>query len=100
MHNAIALSLAALMAVAIIVIGSFYLASPQRMTGSFGLKPPASDVDTRAWLRLKGTPPLDGEPISSQIDIKPAIQIAILENFFKDILLGILVGLMAPHGHA
>ena len=24
------------------------------MTGSFGLKPPAPDDDTRAWLRLKG----------------------------------------------
>jgi hypothetical protein len=24
------------------------------MTGSFGLKPPAADADTRAWLRLKG----------------------------------------------
>ena len=24
------------------------------MTGSFGLKPPAPDADTRAWLRLKG----------------------------------------------
>jgi Domain of unknown function (DUF4267) len=54
MHNAIRLSLAALMAVAIIVIGCFYLISPERMTGSFGLKPPASDADTRAWLRLKG----------------------------------------------
>jgi len=54
MHNAIPLSLAALMAVAIIVIGCFYLISPKRMTGSFGLKPPASDADTRAWLRLKG----------------------------------------------
>ena len=54
MHNAIPLSLAALMAVAIIVIGCFYLISPERMTGSFGLKPPASDADTRAWLRLKG----------------------------------------------
>jgi hypothetical protein len=54
MHNAISLSLAALMAVAIIVIGCFYLVSPERMTGSFGLKPPASDADTRAWLRLKG----------------------------------------------
>jgi len=54
MHNAIPLSLAALMAVAIIVIGCFYLVSPERMTGSFGLKPPASDADTRAWLRLKG----------------------------------------------
>ena len=54
MYNAIPLSLAALMAVAIIVIGCFYLVSPERMTGSFGLKPPASDADTRAWLRLKG----------------------------------------------
>src|ERR1700677_2779929 len=54
MHNAILLSLAALMAVAIIVIGCFYLVSPHRMTGSFGLKPPAPDADTRAWLRLKG----------------------------------------------
>jgi len=54
MFHAIPLSLAALMAVAIIVIGCFYLISPERMTGSFGLKPPASDADTRAWLRLKG----------------------------------------------
>jgi len=54
MHNAIPLSLAALMAVAIIVIGCFYLISPERMTGSFGLKPPASDADTRSWLRPKG----------------------------------------------
>ena len=54
MHNAIPLSLAALLAVAIIVIGCFYVISPERMTGSFGLKPPAPDADTRAWLRLKG----------------------------------------------
>ena len=54
MHNAIPLVLAALIAVGIIVIGCFYLGSPERMTGSFGLKPPAPDADTRAWLRLKG----------------------------------------------
>jgi hypothetical protein len=54
MHNAIPLSLAGLLAVGVIVIGCFYLVSPERMTGSFGLKPPASDTDTRAWLRLKG----------------------------------------------
>jgi len=54
MQNAIPLILAALMAVGIIVIGSFYLLSPERISGSFGLKPPASDADTRAWLRLKG----------------------------------------------
>jgi hypothetical protein len=42
------------MAVGIIVIGCFYLVSPERALGSFGLKPPASDADTRAWLRLKG----------------------------------------------
>jgi len=46
--------LAALVAVGIIVIGCFYLASPERILGSFGLKPPAPDADTRAWLRLKG----------------------------------------------
>jgi hypothetical protein len=54
MHNAIPLILAALIAVGIIVIGCFYLASPERIIGSFGLKPPASDADTRAWLRPKG----------------------------------------------
>ena len=54
MPNAIPLSLAALMAVGIIVIGCFYLASPERILGTFGLKPPASDADTRAWLRPKG----------------------------------------------
>jgi hypothetical protein len=54
MHNAIPLVLAALLAVGIIVIGCFYLVSPERISGSFGLKPPASDADTRAWLRPKG----------------------------------------------
>ena len=54
MHNVIPLTLAALIAAGIIVIGCFYLASPQRVSGSFGLKPPAPDADTRAWLRLKG----------------------------------------------
>ena len=54
MPNAIPLSLAALMAVGIIVIGCFYLVSPERISGTFGLKPPASDADTRAWLRPKG----------------------------------------------
>ena len=28
--------------------------APERVVGSFGLKLPASDPDTRAWLRLKG----------------------------------------------
>ena len=54
MLNAIPLILAALMAVGIIVIGCFYLVSPERISGTFGLKPPASDADTRAWLRPKG----------------------------------------------
>src|SRR5262249_2957631 len=54
MHNAIPLSLAALIAVAIIVIGCFYLVSPERISGTFGLRPPASDADTRAWPRPKG----------------------------------------------
>ena len=54
MPNAIPLSLAALIAVGIIVIGCFYLVSPERISGTFGLKPPSSDADTRAWLRPKG----------------------------------------------
>jgi hypothetical protein len=54
MHNAIPLILAALIAVGIIVIGCFYLVSPERVSGTFGLRPPASDADTRAWLRPKG----------------------------------------------
>jgi hypothetical protein len=54
MHNTIPLSLAALIAVGIIVIGCFYLISPERISGTFGLKPPAADADTRAWLRPKG----------------------------------------------
>ena len=53
MHNAIPLSLAVLVSVAIIVIGCFYVTSPQRVLGGFGLKPPAPDPNTRAWLRLK-----------------------------------------------
>ena len=54
MYNVIPLGLAVLVAAGIIVIGSFYLVSPARVLGSFGLKPPASDAGTRAWLRLKG----------------------------------------------
>ena len=54
MANAIPLVVAALIALAVIGFGSFYLVSPQRISGSFGLKPPAPDADTGAWLRLKG----------------------------------------------
>jgi hypothetical protein len=54
MHDAIPLSLAVLVSVAIVVIGCFYVTFPQRILGGFGLKPPAPDPDTRAWLRLKG----------------------------------------------
>src|SRR5258708_29787445 len=54
MHNGIPLPLAVVVSVGIIVIGCFYLVSPERVLGSFGLKPPASDADTRAWLRPKG----------------------------------------------
>ena len=54
MHNVIPMSLAGLVSLGIILIGCFYVISPQRMVGSFGLKPPAPDADTRAWLRLKG----------------------------------------------
>lgn len=46
--------LAVLIAVAIIVIGILYLASPKRVLGSFGLRPPAPGADNLSWLRLKG----------------------------------------------
>ncbi|ACO31534.1 MULTISPECIES: DUF4267 domain-containing protein [Acidobacterium] len=54
MHTTIPLAIAALLAAGIIVIGSFYIASPEKMTPSFGLKLPSPDPETRAWLRLKG----------------------------------------------
>jgi hypothetical protein len=54
MYNAIPLALAVLVAAGILVIGCFYLVSPERILGGFGLRPPAPDADTRAWLRLKG----------------------------------------------
>jgi hypothetical protein len=54
MHTAIPLSLAVLVSVGIIVIGGLYVAAPRRILGGFGLKPPAPDADTLAWLRLKG----------------------------------------------
>ena len=54
MHSTIPLSLAVLVSVGITVIGCLYVASPQRILGGFGLKPPASDPATYAWLRLKG----------------------------------------------
>jgi hypothetical protein len=54
MQNAIPLILAALLAAGIIVIGCFYFLSPERISGTFGLKAPASDADTRGWLRPKG----------------------------------------------
>ena len=37
MHYAIPLALAVLIAVGIIVIGCFYLVSPERISGTFGL---------------------------------------------------------------
>ena len=54
MHNAIPVYFTALIAVGVTFIGCFYLVSPERALKSFGLKPPAPDADTRAWLRLKG----------------------------------------------
>ena len=54
MHTTLPLSVAGLLAVGIILIGTMYIAAPEKMTGSFGLKLPSPDPDTRAWLRLKG----------------------------------------------
>src|ERR1700742_388225 len=54
MHTIVPISLAILVSAGILLIGGFYVWSPERIMGGFGLKPPASDVDTLAWLRLKG----------------------------------------------
>ena len=54
MYDSVPLTVAALIAVGIIVIGCFYLLSPERISGTFGLKRPAFDADARAWLRPKG----------------------------------------------
>ena len=54
MLNNILLSVAGVIAVGIMVIGGFYIVSPERVAGGFGLRLPAPDADTRAWLRLKG----------------------------------------------
>ena len=53
MHATIPLSIATLLAVGIIIIGSLYIASTEKMTGNFGLKLPSPDAATRAWLRLR-----------------------------------------------
>ena len=54
MHTTVPLIFAVLVATAVLVIGGFYVLAPERVTGSFGLRLPAPDADTRAWLRLKG----------------------------------------------
>jgi hypothetical protein len=54
MLTTIPLVIAGVLAVGIIGIGCTYLSAPERISGSFGLKPPAADRETRAWLRLKG----------------------------------------------
>jgi len=54
MHHIVPLSIAGLVSVAILAIGCCYVIAPQRILGRFGLKPPAPDPDTLAWLRLKG----------------------------------------------
>lgn len=54
MHTALPVSLAVLVAAAIIVIGLLYIAAPQSIVGGFGLAPPEFDSNTRAWLRTKG----------------------------------------------
>ena len=48
------LGLALLLALAIIAIGTQYVARPLAMTRSFGLPLPGNDATTASWLRLKG----------------------------------------------
>jgi hypothetical protein len=54
MHTILPLSLAVLVSAGIMVIGCFYIAAPERILNSFGLKPPSPDPNTLAWLHLKG----------------------------------------------
>ncbi|MBV8682252.1 MAG: DUF4267 domain-containing protein [Caulobacteraceae bacterium] len=49
-----ALGLAVLLALAIIAIGSQYVASPRAATRSFGLPLPEDGANVAWWLRLKG----------------------------------------------
>ena len=53
MHITIPLAITGLLAVGISIIGSFYILSPERIMGGFGLKLPSPDPETRAWLRLE-----------------------------------------------
>jgi hypothetical protein len=53
MHQ-LALGLAALVALAIIVIGALYLLRPRAATLSFGLPLPEEGANVAWWLRLKG----------------------------------------------
>ncbi len=54
MNFALPLSLAVLVSLAIIMIGSLYIVAPRRIIGGFGLTLPTFDANTFAWLRLKG----------------------------------------------
>jgi len=53
MHRS-ALGVAAVVALAIIVIGSLYVSKPRGATRSFGLPLPEEGPNIAAWLRLKG----------------------------------------------
>jgi hypothetical protein len=53
MHS-LALGVAVLVALAIIVIGTQYVARPRHATRSFGLPLPEEGVNVAWWLRLKG----------------------------------------------
>ena len=54
MYTLLPLSLVVLISGALFVIGCFYIAAPGKILSSFGLKPPATDANTLAWLHLKG----------------------------------------------
>ena len=53
-HSTLPLSVAVLVSFGIVVIGLLYIAAPKKIAAGFGLRPPAPDRDTLAWLRLKG----------------------------------------------
>jgi hypothetical protein len=99
MHNALPLIMATLISVGIIIIGCFYIASPERVTGSFGLNPPATDSDTRAWLRLKGIRDIaSGLAVLTLMMAADSHTVGIVMIVFAVIPLGDMINILASGG--
>jgi hypothetical protein len=99
MHNAMPLSIAVLVSVGIIAIGCFYISSPDRVLGGFGLRPPAPDADTRAWLRLKGIRDVaSGLAVLTLMLTSNSLTVGIVLLVFALIPLGDMTNILASGG--